>query len=110
MCAGEGWKALGKFNSAPFCFSREIIVIHYINSSDILGLGSEIQSPQVVQEGGWGCLFRPGVVDPRPTEVVPGTDHSSHASSGVHEHFFQARGFRGSWSTENKQYLTTGAQ
>lgn len=47
-CATEGWKALGKFNPTPFCFSREIIVIHYINSNDIVGLGSEIQYLQVL--------------------------------------------------------------
>jgi len=37
MDAAEDWKTLGKFNSSDFCFSREIIVIHYINSVDILG-------------------------------------------------------------------------
>lgn len=35
--ATEDWKTLGKFNSTRFCFSREIMVIHYINSFDILG-------------------------------------------------------------------------
>lgn len=48
MCATQGWKALGKFNSTPFCFSREIKVIQYIHSNDLLGLGREIQYLQVL--------------------------------------------------------------
>lgn len=34
--ATEDWKTLGKFNSTIFFFRRETVVIHDINSSDIL--------------------------------------------------------------------------